>query len=393
MHRRAAVWSGRDGKAAPMRRWLVTALLFVANAGALCGDEFPAEVPLRPSEVTRPAEAPLAAVCDPANVEGALPGVIDAPARSLSVFAELLFWKVTEGGADNWAQVITPEGWGAAYGSATLVGAPFRWNTGFRVGMGSEHSTGEYDLKAYYTNFSTTAKSQASGEVYSAFLGNFYAGNPDGADFGPHYRSAAVDWDFQFHTIDLEIGHDFPISRALTLRPFAGLKAAVINQSLISNWYHPIDTSSQDYHFNSAVETLKQDFWGIGPAIGVTATIPFSTTPRYSLHLFASPSAALMYGNWRFHEQYRNDGPTSNSVSTPTAVTINTSPIEGAATMARGVIGVEWAQHFSRATTTVRLGYEAQAWMNHVQFYSYNMGRLNNLMSLQGGVLELSVNF
>jgi hypothetical protein len=28
-----------------------------------------------------------------------------------------------------------------------------------------------------------------------------------------------------------------------------------------------------------------------------------------------------------------------------------------------------------------------------MQFYSFNVGRLNNLMSLQGGILELCVNF
>ena len=69
------------------------------------------------------------------------------------------------------------------------------------------------------------------------------------------------------------------------------------------------------------------------------------------------------------------------------------SPITGAATMLRGVIGFEWEQHFSRVTSTVRLGYEAQLWLNQMQFYSYNIGRLNNVTSLQGGFLEWQLNF
>ena len=69
------------------------------------------------------------------------------------------------------------------------------------------------------------------------------------------------------------------------------------------------------------------------------------------------------------------------------------SPITGAATMLRGVVGFEWEQYFSRATSTVRLGYEAQLWLNQMQFYSYNIGRLNNVTSLQGGFLEWQLNF
>ncbi len=61
--------------------------------------------------------------------------------------------------------------------------------------------------------------------------------------------------------------------------------------------------------------------------------------------------------------------------------------------MARGVLGLEWVQYGSEITTSLRLGYEAQIWLNQMQFYSYNMGRLNNLMSLHGGVFELSLNF
>jgi hypothetical protein len=69
------------------------------------------------------------------------------------------------------------------------------------------------------------------------------------------------------------------------------------------------------------------------------------------------------------------------------------SPVTGAATLLRGVVGLEWRQQFCRATSTVRLGYEAQLWLNQMQFYSYNIGRLNNVTSLQGGFLEWQLNF
>ncbi|WP_437225122.1 Lpg1974 family pore-forming outer membrane protein [Planctomicrobium sp. SH661] len=315
------------------------------------------------------------------------------PEEGLTFFADLLYWKLTEGAADNWAQVITPMGTGTTAGTATLIEAPFNWKAGIRVGMGYQRSQDLLDFSLAYTNFQTNAASQAAGEVYSAFLANFYASNTDGSGFGPHYRGASMDWDFAFHTIDFEAGHNFEIDESLQLRPFLGLKAAIINQSMHSTWRDPIDTTSQTYLFDSATENLKQDFWGIGPSVGVVATIPWVQGPHKSLRFFASPSGSIMYGNWTFQDRYQNDGPTSTTVPTQSTISINTSPIRGAATMFRAVLGVEWNQYFSRATTTVRLSYEGQIWLNQMQFYSYNMGRLNNLMSLQGGVLELCLNF
>ncbi|HEX3725541.1 MAG TPA: Lpg1974 family pore-forming outer membrane protein, partial [Pirellulales bacterium] len=198
--------------------------------------------------------------------EGCCPPAAPPCRATRSWFVDLLYWTVREGAADNWAQIITPMASGSNAGTATLVDAPFKPNAGFRVGTSQQRDDG-YDVTFYYTHFNTNASNQAAGEVYSAFLANFYVGNPDGIAFGPHYRSAAIDWDFQFHTLDLEIGRTLVIDQTLTLRPFAGLKAAVINQSIHSTWDNPIDTTSQTYLFNSAVENLKQDFWGIGPSL------------------------------------------------------------------------------------------------------------------------------
>ena len=314
--------------------------------------------------------------------------------RNTRLFADALFWTVTEGSADNWAQVITPKDlWGSYVGSATLVDAPFDWNAGFRVGIGHQRPGNSLDVALSYTNFSTTATSQAAGEVYSAFLGNFFVDNTDGDSFGPHYRSANIDWDFDFHTIDLEVRRSFHIAANLTVRPFAGLKAAIINQSLDSTWRQPINTSEKTYLFTSATEDLQQDFWGIGPSLGATLEMPLHTSSRYTLRLFGTPSGSLMFGHWTFKDLYINDGPTSTTIATPTSIAIDTSPITGAATMISGVMGVEWKQCFPRATTTVRIGYEAQVWLNQMQFYSYNMGRLNNLTSLHGGILELCIHY
>jgi hypothetical protein len=309
-------------------------------------------------------------------------------------FADALYWTVREGSADNWAQVITPQDdWGAWIGTTTIVDAPFAWSTGLRVGLGRVQCSDGWDVRAYYTYYNTQATSHAAGEVYSAFMGNFYVDNMDGPKYGPQYRSADIQWNFNFHTIDLELRRSFDVASNFTVCPFVGLKTAIINQALHSQWRQPINASGKVYLFHAATEDLSQNFWGIGPSLGVTLEMPLYDRPQYSLKLFGTPSGALMYGHWTFDEFYQNDGPTSLLDPFPTQVTIGMSPIDSVATMVSGVLGVEWTQRFARATSTVRLGYEAQVWLNQMQFYSYNMGRLNNLMSLHGGTLEWSINF
>ncbi|WP_442481651.1 Lpg1974 family pore-forming outer membrane protein [Aeoliella sp. SH292] len=316
------------------------------------------------------------------------------PTETLTPFVDLLYWKLTEGSAENWAQEITPQGsLGSLIGTATLVDAPFDWNAGVRVGVDYANRDEGTRVGLYYTHFNTSAANEAAGEVYSAFLGNFYAGNTDGSGFGPHYEHATIDWDVQFHTIDLEMGREFAISRALAIRPFLGLKSAIIRQRINSTWHNPIDTSSTDYLFDSATENLRQNFWGIGPSIGVDAIIPLSLAPDHSLHAYFSPSGSVMYGSWDFSDRFQTDGPTTTSTPIPSTISINSEPIHGAATMVRMACGLEWQQFGSRVTTRLRVGFEGQVWLNQMQYYSFNMGRLNNLMSLQGSIVEFGLSF
>lgn len=372
---------------APLR-WVGAGLLLLAPLNSLRGEEGAEQC--APLVATEPIVEPVAGEFEVALASAA--ETADPGQRPLTFFADLLVWNVREGAADNWAQEIVPPSGSSNEGTVRLIDAPFDWNAGLRVGMVRGLDDG-FDVGVAYTNFSTQAANRAAGAVYSAFLGNFYVDNTDGSSFGPHYEEAAVEWDFDFQVIDLEVGRTFAIDHTLSLRPYAGLKAAIIDQSIHTRWQQPIDSGSHVYLFDSAVENVQQDFWGIGPAIGVAAAAPLYATPSSSLRIVASPAASLMYGRWEFSDRYQNDGPTSTTVPTATAVAIDMSAIDGAATMARGFVGVEWVQQFARTTAAVSLGYEAQVWLNQMQFYSFNMGRLNNLTSLQGGIIEVSFDY
>lgn len=292
---------------------------------------------------------------------------------STFVFSDLLIWQLREGSADNWAQEISDSG---VNQPINVLGVPFNWNTGLRVGAGRNY--GNWDVVGSYTWFQTKASSQASvssGGIYSPFLGNFFANNTNGSGFGPHYYDASVYWKLYYNIFDLELGRVFKIDEILQLRHFIGLKGGWINQNINSNWQHPTVATN----FTSATEDLKNDFWGIGPSIGLNTTWPVYKVNNKILKIFGNLSGALLWGHWHFKDEYANN--------TPTTVTVHLDTVNGAASMATALVGIEWSANFSRSSLNIRLGYEAQVWFNQVQYYSFNMGRLNNLMSLQGGIL------
>lgn len=291
-----------------------------------------------------------------------------------TVFAELLYWQPREGGDENWSQNIDPKG---PEQSITLYPAPLEFNPGFRVGIGD-------DIALYYTYFQTSAENHSSGNIYSAYLGNYFANNTDGAKFGPLYDSAKTDWDYSFQTLDVELGHTFLIDKILSLRPFVGLKAAWIEQTIDTEWFGPKTTDIFGSiipitTFTTASEDLSQTFWGVGPFVGLDTTWPLSASDQNQFNIIGNLSAGLMWGHWSFSDKYVND--------TPVSITVKTDSFYGAETVIRGILGVEWTHPFSDQSLTVRLNYESQFWLNQIQYYTLSTGRMNNLMSLQGANL------
>jgi hypothetical protein len=96
-------------------------------------------------------------------------------------------------------------------------------------------------------------------------------------------------------------------------------------------------------------------------------------------------SAALLWGLWRYKDIYQTDSSTS--------VNVAGNNVNGAAPTTRVFVGLEWIGTFSKTDVNVRLGYEGQIWLDQMQFNTLSSGRLNDLMSLQGGVLDFRVNF
>lgn len=315
-------------------------------------------------------------------ISSAFAGLAPTPIKGVDV--DLLIWQLREGSADDWAQVIGSAG---VQQSAHLVDVPFTWNTGLRLGAFYQSQDQQWRTDLTLTTYHTTGTQTANGRVYSALLGNFYAGNTDGLKFGPYYDQASMRWEFAFDNIDLTLGHLFKVQDNLQFTPYIGLKAASIDQSMYTHWVNPHspNTPPNTYTFTTANENFNNNYWGIGPAFGVNAEFNFVNTSKRRIGLFGDVSGAVMFGHWTFGDLFiTNDKQTVN---------VNTDPITGASTMWRGQVGLSWQEISPSRTLSARLAYESQTWFNQLQYYSYSMGHLNDLMSLHGGDFELGVAF
>lgn len=290
---------------------------------------------------------------------------------------DLLVWQAREGGADNWTKTITAPG---AQQTAQLYEAPFSWNEGVRLTLG-RFFTKDSDAFLAITHYTATATNQASGTVYSSLDANYFANNTNGANFGPSYSSANINWKINYNTFNAEIGHIFPIDSILTLHPHLGLKLASINQDIKTNWFNPTTTNT----FTTASENLKNNFSGIGPVFGVDSVWPIFSEPNQSFSIIGNIAAALVCGQWSFKDVYSNNQPTT--------ITVNSNNVRGLSPMINGLLGVQWDIKLSTSELSARLGYEEEIWFNQMQIYFLDTGKMNRTTTFQGGNLQIKLNF
>lgn len=308
------------------------------------------------------------------------------PSWNCGIFADFLLWWAKESGTDNWVQIIDVTS-KASKGNIDILSVEFSCDPGFRVGIDCNLKYDGWDTQFYYTWFRTEGKDGADrSEITSSFSGNFYIDNSNGDSLtGPTYQKADISWRIFFNIFDWELGRCYWVSKYLSLRPFIGVKGGWIDQRIHSGWKDP--NLPKEELFHSATENLRNDFWGVGPSCGLNTKWIVGHVHRHWFSLFGDFSGALMYGHWTFADVYQNDKPAK--------VSIDIGTISGAASMFRMMMGLGWdvAGHRDRFHFGLRIGCEMQVWLDQLQFYSFNTGRLANELTLQGMIVDLRFDY
>ena len=297
---------------------------------------------------------------------------------SWSASVDFLAWLASEDEASIWADVITI---GKNTSTWKAQGFRFKWDYGFRLGIGHDLPLDQWDTMLYWTYFRTEAKHRIP-----AMPNAFISQEPDaGFLSGDRPQSMSGKWSILLNMFDWEFGRKYWISNYLSLRPFLGLKGGWINQSLHVH-YHNLTINSVLTQ-NSGREHLKNNFWGIGPLGGINTLWKVRDFRFHCFNFFGDFSMATLWGTWDCGDVYKNS--ISHKFS------VNTKKSTLGALMFRGFLGIGWDLdiHANRFHFSTKLGYEMQLWLDQLRIATFQLQRLHNDLTLQGVTWNVRFDF
>jgi hypothetical protein len=201
---------------------------------------------------------------------------------------DMLWWHVDEGGTD-YAQLYTSTG-GSGF-SLESRKLNFKWDYGFRAGIGTTFNHDKWDLYLNFTWFRAD-NSNASSLHNGSFLVPMDMADPLEAT---HVKAH---WNIHFYDLALNLGRNYFISPQVAFHPYFGLKGAWISQTRRSyaEVFAPFtgELNSKD----------RNDFWGIGPDVGIEGKWFIVS----GFNLFASAGGAIFWGD--FDVRHKEFSPT-----------------------------------------------------------------------------------
>ncbi len=275
----------------------------------------------------------------------------------INIRADLLYWRAELCGLE------------AAFGSTAIATSvaggiitttvtesdkepDFDWRFGFRVGADLEFN--RFDLDAIWTH---------------------YEGGAHFKDHGSHGR-----WKIKYDVIDLTIGRRFCMSPCFWFKPFIGVRSADIHQSLHSD----LSTFFTAIIGNNTVFTRKhdkEDFWGIGPELGVEADWHIGC----NFSIYASIDVVTYYGEVK-GKNFDTDTFTS-TVSVCNGK--NKHCFDSLAT--DGAIGIRWDKSWD--CYCYAIDFMAKLGAEQHRIYDFSDLGSDGTLSLDGGIFEIGIGF
>jgi hypothetical protein len=188
----------------------------------------------------------------------------------------------------------------------------------------------------------------------------------------------------RYQIADLELGRNYFVSKAISFRPFIGLRGAWIDQHV--HFHYSGLTFAEGGLFSPLTARATSDYSGGGIRVGFNGGWHFNRQWSF----FSGISASVLYGEFDTSE---NLSTQNNSM---------TSSLSGDFRAARPnleiALGLQWETYFckDRCRLTLGLGYEFVEWflMNEFPrefapgFLNGAAGRLHGDLGLQGGTLK-----
>lgn len=295
------------------------------------------------------------------------------------LFGSMLYWYASEETSSTWANAISADVRdGRIYDTFSAENINFDWNYGFRAGAAYTLNHDLWNTRIYWTHYTTNATKTASDAlILTEFFGGFIAGEI--SDW------ARIKWKLNYNTLDWDISRNFHLCKGLTLKPYFGIKGAWIDQSIRFN-SHVILQDNQIVDYNSK-ERLKNDFWGLGPSIGLSGDWQFFSRTESKCCLISDFSCTTMWGNWNFEDEY--EGLPGDVIA------VNQPRYTLGALQLRGFMGFGWSTPINCMCSmfNLQVGYEVQYWFNQLRIPTFQQFLLHGDLVMQGITLNCQVDF
>ncbi len=259
---------------------------------------------------------------------------------NLSAFADVLYWKFSEGGNDY----TINNGTFAPTMVGHVKGLKFEWETGYRIGASYGFSD-RWDFTASYANV------KPDGDAREAVLvGELNPMSP----YGVNGSSGTASWKLKYSILNFEMGSSYFSSRSFYLRPHFGLQGAWIHQKMVAS-----STGASIYN------RFQNNFSGGGLRTGMDSKWFFH---RY-WNLVFNASASALYGNVKVTMR-------DNSTAALARTRADVSRLVPAA---HTLLGLCWEMNFAEDNNHISLmmAYETNYWWRQNQLVRLE----NNLVS------------
>lgn len=266
---------------------------------------------------------------------------------------DVLFWQASEDGL-SYASRIDVEGSNFKNKARHLN---FKYEPGFRVGLGTFFAkSDQWDLEFFWTHLDSKASGLTSnGSLLQIPWNSSILGN--------NASRAKAFWNLYYNIIDLELGRNFFISKALAARPFIGLRGAFIKQKYQVDYNGqfalPVGvTVEAPTKFNG-----KDNFWAIGIRPGVDLLWHFNKHWAF----VGAVSTSLLYGSQMTTSKSSGLNPTTSPLE-PLAISFKDSSWKYRLNV-EGSLGFQWETYFNehKRHLSMALIYEVSQWINQNQ--------------------------
>jgi hypothetical protein len=320
------------------------------------------------------------------------------------ITADYIIWKAYEQGL-AYAYDGVPDAPTAVNPASATSGSVFRpkfkWESGFKIGLGNIFNHDGWDVYAEYTWLHSKAKDEPGTTdccvtVSEIAKSNYWLSThacPEGVLMGAEGGTWNLD---NFNVLDLELGRDFYVSKFLTLRPFAGMKFSWMHQKYKFKYEDILfvgdqgDTPSSltTIPLGSNVKVdLKQREFGVGLRAGID-------TNWYVCKWFGTYGDFALTGLWnRFHEKRQVE------INTPIPTEFVSENMKDKVFDVTAVLEVgigvffEWAFSNDAYMVDLALGWETQVWFNQNNLIFLMNNNAPGNLSFQGFTLKVGFAF